>query len=182
MAWASAYAARSIVNNAATKQRPTTESAFSPNYLYNQIKIENSGCQGSYLIRAMENMKAGGVAPWSKFALYDDQDCSRPPTAEAREVAKAYRIKGFQRLSKSDDPQSKVDMLAMKQQLNQGAPVVIGMMVGGSFMQEMEGQEKWIPQESDYQMPGFGGHAMCVIGYDDFKFGQDGGLCGLSAR
>jgi len=176
VAWASAYAARSIVNNAATKQRPTTESAFSPNYLYNQIKIENSGCQGSYLIRAMENMKAGGVAPWSKFALYDDQDCSRPPTAEAREVAKAYRIKGFQRLSKSDDPQSKVDMLAMKQQLNQGAPVVIGMMVGGSFMQEMEGQEKWIPQESDYQMPGFGGHAMCVIGYDDFKFGQDGGF------
>ena len=176
VAWASAYAARSIVNNAATKQTPTTESAFSPNYLYNQIKIENSGCQGSYLIRAMENMKAGGVAPWSKFAQYDDQDCSRPPTPEAKQAAQAYRIKGFQRLSASDDPRSKVDMLGMKQQLDQGAPVVIGMMVGGSFMQEMEGQEKWIPNDNDYQMAGFGGHAMCVIGYDDFKFGQDGGF------
>ncbi|HNK85210.1 MAG TPA: C1 family peptidase [Flavobacteriales bacterium] len=175
VAWASAYAARSIVNNAATKQTPTTANAFSPSFLYNQIKIENSGCQGSYLIRAMENMKAGGVAPFSKFA-YDDQDCSRPPTEEAREAAKAYRIKGFQRLSATDDPRSKVDMLAMKQQLDQGAPVVIGMMVGGSFMQEMEGQEKWYPNESDYQMHGFGGHAMCVIGYDDFKFGQDGGF------
>jgi hypothetical protein len=43
-------------------------------------------------------------------------------------------------------------------------------------MQEMEGQEKWIPNDNDYQMAGFGGHAMCVIGYDDFKFGQEGGF------
>ena len=175
VAWAAAYAARSIINNEVTKQPPTTESAFSPSYLYNQIKIENSGCQGSYLIRAMENMLKGGVAPFSKFA-YDDQDCSRRPPDEAIQLAQRYKIKGFQRLSKSDDPQSKVDMLAMKQQLNQGAPVVIGMMVGGSFMQEMEGQDKWIPTDYDYQMSGFGGHAMCVIGYNDFKFGQDGGF------
>lgn len=174
VAWASAYAARSIVNNEATKQTPRTETAFSPSYLYNQIKLGND-CQGSYLVRAMETMQKGGVAPFSKFA-YDDQDCSRPPTDEAREAAKNFRIKGFQRLSKSDDPESKVDMLAMKQQLNQGAPVVIGMMVGGSFMQEMEGQEKWVPNDMDYQMSGFGGHAMCVIGYDDYKFGQDGGF------
>ena len=174
VAWASAYAARSIVNNEATKQKPTTEGAFSPSYLYNQIKLGND-CQGSYLIRAMENMQKGGVAPFSKFA-YDDQDCSRPPTPEAAEIAQRYKIKGFQRLSKTDDPQSGVDMLAMKQHLNQGSPCVIGMMVGGSFMQEMEGQDKWIPNESDYQQSGFGGHAMCVIGYDDYKFGQEGGF------
>ncbi len=174
VAWASAYAARSIVNNEVTKQKPTTESAFSPSYLYNQIKLGND-CQGSYLIRAMENMQKGGVAPFSKFA-YDDQDCSRPPTPEAAEIAQRYKIKDFQRLSKTDDPQSGVDMLAMKQHLNQGSPCVIGMMVGGSFMQEMEGQDKWIPNESDYQQSGFGGHAMCVIGYDDYKFGQEGGF------
>ena len=174
VAWASAYAARSIVNNAATNQTPSTANAFSPSYLYNQIKLGND-CQGSYLIRAMETMQKSGAAPFSKFA-YDDQDCSRPPTEEARAAAANFRIKGFQRLSASDDPNSKVDMLAMKQQLNQGAPVVIGMMVGGSFMQEMEHQEKWIPNDNDYQMAGFGGHAMCVIGYDDFKFGKDGGF------
>ncbi|MBK9758964.1 MAG: hypothetical protein IPO90_03060 [Flavobacteriales bacterium] len=49
VAWASAYAARSIVNNEVTKQKPTTESAFSPSYLYNQIELGND-CQGSYLI------------------------------------------------------------------------------------------------------------------------------------
>jgi hypothetical protein len=45
--------------------------------------------------------------------------------------------------------------------------VVIGMMVGQSFMQGMLGQKVWHPDQSDYQQVGFGGHAMCVIGYDD---------------
>jgi C1A family cysteine protease len=175
VAWASAYAARSIVNNEATKQAPSQQSAFSPSYLYNQIKIENSGCQGSYIIRAMEAMQRGGVAPFSEFA-YTDQDCSRMPDGDLKRLAQQYRIKGYQRLSRTDDPNSEVDMLAMKQQLSQGAPVVIGMMVGGSFMQEMEGQELWRPTDSDYQMPGFGGHAMCVIGYDDYKFDSEGGF------
>lgn len=50
------------------------------------------------------------------------------------------------------------------------------MMVGGSFMQDMMGQVKWMPTQSDYTMQGIGGHAMCVIGYDDLKFGKDGGF------
>jgi hypothetical protein len=60
-----------------------------------------------------------------------------------------------------------VDIQAIKQNLAQGAPVVIGMMVGGSFMQGMQGKGKWNPTNRDYQQHGFGGHAMCVIGYDD---------------
>lgn len=51
----------------------------------------------------------------------------------------------------------KIDLLAIKQNLAQGAPVVIGMMVGGSFMQEMLGTEVWIPNDRDYDMPNFGG-------------------------
>jgi hypothetical protein len=58
-------------------------------------------------------------------------------------------------------------MLAIKQNLVQGAPVVIGMMVGGSFMQGMMGKKVWIPTSDDYAKSGFGGHAICVIGYDD---------------
>ncbi|MBK6636022.1 MAG: hypothetical protein IPG38_18605 [Chitinophagaceae bacterium] len=49
------------------------------------------------------------------------------------------------------------------------APVVIGMMVGGSFMQSMMGKEMWAPTNEDSSQMGFGGHAMCVIGYDDRK-------------
>ena len=173
VAWASAYAARTIVQAQATKQDPNT-TAFSPSFLYNQIKLDGNDCQGSYIYRAMENMLKGGVLPFSKFA-YTDQSCAKEPNAEERQQALPYKIKGFQRLTLGAD-QQRTDMVAMKQHLSQGSPVVIGMMVGGSFMQEMEGQELWQPNERDYQMPGYGGHAMCAIGYDDFKFGQEGGF------
>ena len=168
VAWASAYAARSIIQNRTAGSGEA--SAFSPSFMYNRIKIENSGCQGSYILRAMEDMLARGAVPFSEFA-YTDQDCSAQPDAEEERIAAQYRIKGFQRLSRSDDPNSPVDMLAMKQYLAQGSPVVIGMMVGGSFMQAMQGEETWIPTQEDTRMDGFGGHAMCVIGYDDFKEG-----------
>ena len=175
VAWASAYAARSIIQNHATGAQPSAQSAFSPSFLYNRIKIENSGCQGSYILRAMDDMLQRGAVPFSRFA-YTDEDCERTPGPEEQQIAQRYKIKGYQRLSKSDDPRSPVDMVAMKQYLAQGSPVVIGMMVGGTFMQGMEGQDAWVPTESDMQMPGFGGHAMCVIGYDDYKFGDSGGF------
>lgn len=175
VAWASAYAARSIVQNKATGAAPNKNTAFSPSFMYNRIKIENSGCQGSYILRAMDDMLKRGAVPFSQFA-YTDQSCSNRPDAAVEQSASRYRIKGFQRLSKSDDPQSPVDMVAMKQYLSQGSPIVIGMMVGGTFMQEMQGQDVWLPTASDQRMAGFGGHAMCVIGYDDYKLGgQNGG-------
>lgn len=175
VAWASAYAARTIVQAQVKGSTPTKADAFSPAYMYNQIKIENSDCQGSYLERAMQQMEKTGALPFSQFA-YTDQSCSKQPSSDDVQKAIPFRIKGSQRLSSEADPQSRVNMLAMKQQLAQGAPIVIGMMVGGSFMQGMQGQEAWIPQQSDLAMRGFGGHAMCVVGYDDFKFGDKGGF------
>jgi len=38
------------------------------------------------------------------------------------------------------------------------------MMVGGSYMQPMFGQDVWTPTAEDRQMMGFGGHAQCVVG------------------
>ena len=45
------------------------------------------------------------------------------------------------------------------------------MMVGGSYMQPMMGQDVWNPTQDDASMMGFGGHAQCVVGYDDAKYG-----------
>lgn len=167
VAWASAYGARTIVQAEATGKDPNS-TAFSPSFLYNQIKLGNQ-CQGAYIFQAMENMQAGGVLPLSKFA-YTAESCQKQPSGADKQQAQQYRIKGFQRLSYNGDDQ-RTDMLAMKQQLSQGSPVVVGMMVGGSFMQDMAGREVWMPSQNDYRMSGFGGHAMCVIGYDDYKEG-----------
>ena len=166
VAWASAYGARSILQAEQTGEDPN-KTAFSPAFLYNQIGLE--GCQGSYIIKAMENMKETGAVPFKEFP-YNENDCSSKPNTYQLQSAESYRTKGFNRLSKSGDDY-KADMLAIKQNLAQGGPVVIGMMVGGSFMQSMLGKKVWIPEASDYNMSGFGGHAMCVIGYDDYLEG-----------
>ncbi|MCC6601055.1 MAG: DUF4384 domain-containing protein [Crocinitomicaceae bacterium] len=167
VAWASAYGARSIMEARETGQSPDKVS-FSPSFLYNQIALE--GCQGSYLAEAMKVMQNKGLVPFNDFP-YTDQSCSEKPGSFELQKAEEFKIDGYQRLTKGDDPNS-VDLLAIKQNIMQGAPVVIGMMVGGSFMQNMLGQEKWIPTDADYNMSGFGGHAMCVIGYDDYAFSQ----------
>ncbi|HXB96189.1 MAG TPA: C1 family peptidase, partial [Puia sp.] len=64
-----------------------------------------------------------------------------------------------------------IDLRAIKENLSQGAPVVIGMMVGGTYMNDMMGQDLWQPSAEDRSMLGFGGHAQCVVGYDDRKYG-----------
>jgi Papain family cysteine protease len=166
VAWASAYAARTILEAQRTGKDPNSIK-FSPSYLYNQIALK--GCQGSYVKYAMDNMYAKGAVNFRDFR-YDDNDCSRQPTSDLERKAVDYKIKGFQRLTNESKGKNH-EILAMKQNLSKGSPIVIGMMVGGTFMSNMMGQEVWSPTSSDYNQQGFGGHAMCVIGYDDFKYG-----------
>ncbi|MBN2212741.1 MAG: C1 family peptidase [Bacteroidales bacterium] len=164
--WSSAYAARTILHARASGQDPD-DVTFSPSYVYNQIALP--GCQGTYMQNAMEVMHEGGALPFSNFA-YDESSCSKKPTEAEKMAASAFRTKGFNRLTQGGNDY-RTDLLAIKQNLAQGAPVVIGMMVGGSFMSDMTGQELWTPRRSDYNMYGFGGHAMCVIGFDDYYEG-----------
>lgn len=169
--WASSYAGRTILYARETGENPNNV-AFSPAYLYNQIALR--GCQGSYIVRAMENMQYKGALSYKDFG-YNERNCTKQPTSQQSRKASNYTIKGFNRLTKGGS-NYKTDLLAIKQHLAQGSPVVIGMMVGGSFMQSMTGKEAWVPTGTDRKMRGFGGHAMCVIGYDDYKFGDQGGF------
>ncbi|MBX2932338.1 MAG: peptidase C1A papain [Chitinophagaceae bacterium] len=166
VAWSSAYAARTILQSVSTGTEPNS-TAFSPAFMYNQIGLE--GCQGSYIIRAMKNLTEVGAVPFNEFP-YDDNDCSRQPNGQLIQEAGENKIIGFTRLTTTENT-SEINIHAIKQHLAKDVPVVIGMMVGGSFMQNMKGQEVWHPESDDYNMMGFGGHAMCVIGYDDRKEG-----------
>ena len=166
VAWSSAFAAHTILESARTGKEPN-EVAFSPSFMYNQIGLQ--GCQGSYIIRSMEFMTQRGDVPYERFP-YTDQDCERQPNSQLMQEAAQYRMRGFNRLSLGDRNDA-IDMRAIKENLAQGAPVVIGMMVGQSFMQPMMGKDIWVPASGDRSMMGFGGHAMCVVGYDDKKYG-----------
>jgi Papain family cysteine protease len=162
VAWSSSYAAHTILQSASTRTDPNAI-AFSPSFMYNNIGLD--GCQGSYIIRAMEFMQQKGSVPFNSFP-YDENDCSRQPGGSLYNQAANYKIHGFNRLTE-DDGVSNLNLRAIKEHLAKDAPVVIGMMVGGSFMQGMMGQKVWHPDNNDYSQMGFGGHAMCLIGYDD---------------
>lgn len=164
--WSSAYAARTVQWARFSGQNPN-DVVFSPSFLYNQIALE--GCQGAYIFDAMEKLEEVGALPLSAFP-YDEGSCSAGPSKLHLDAAEAYRIPGFTRLSMDDD-RYKVNTEAVKQNLAQGAPVVIGMLVGGTFMGKMRGKAVWQPTQGDYAKNGFSGHAMCVIGYDDDKAG-----------
>jgi hypothetical protein len=164
--WSSAYAARTIQEARATGKDPN-DVTFSPSFLYNQIAL--SGCQGAYITEAMKNMQSVGSLPFKNFP-YRESSCSASPDRSEKTDAQRFRIKGYNRLSMDHD-RYQVNSLAIKQNLAQGAPVVIGMLVGGSFMTAMRGRDVWQPTRSDYSRRGFGGHAMCVTGYDDNKAG-----------
>ncbi|MCO5237518.1 MAG: peptidase C1A papain [Chitinophagaceae bacterium] len=166
VAWSSAYAARTILEASRTGQKPD-DVKFSPSFLYNQIGLQ--GCQGSYILRAMEYMTRQGSLPYEQFP-YTDQDCSRQPSGTLIQQAEQFRMRGFNRLTQGNNTDV-LDVRAIKENLAQGAPVVIGMMVGESYMQPMLGKDVWIPEPGDAGMMGFGGHAQCVVGYDDTQYG-----------
>ncbi len=164
VAWSSVYAARTIVEAASTNQSGNS-TAFSPAFVYNQIGLE--GCQGAYIQNAMEFMSNKGVVAYNDFP-YDDQDCSRQPNSMLTNKASQNKLHGFTRLTDGEGVDG-INVRAVKEHLAKDAPVVIGMMVGGTFMQGMMGKEMWAPSDEDRSQMGFGGHAMCVIGYDDRK-------------
>jgi C1A family cysteine protease len=161
VAWSSGYCGRTILEAAANRQDPNALK-FSPAYLYNNIALED--CQGSYIQRAMEFMQRTGAVPLQQFP-YDQNSCN-DPGSELRGQAAQYKIHGFTRLTESDDING-LNIRAVKEHLAKDAPVIIGMMVGGTFMQDMMGQKVWHPSGMDRNQMGFGGHAMCVIGYND---------------
>lgn len=160
--WASAYAARTVSYARANNTKPD-DVAFSPSFLYNQIALPR--CQGAYLRDGMEAMTNIGSVPFKDFG-YTDETCQIFPDNRRKNEAAQYRIKGYNRLTRGANNYA-TDMNGIKQHLAQGAPVVIGMMVGQSFQRNMMNREIWNPTRADYNGNNLGGHAMCVIGYDD---------------
>lgn len=167
--WGSTYAARTILEAVRTEQDPN-KTAFSPAYTYNQIGLE--GCQGTYIDKAMDLLTNNGSVPYNQFP-YDENSCAKQPDNYLKRDASQFKMKGAVRLSVSGDDYT-CDVNAIRENLANKAPVVIGMAVGGTFMQAMEGKDTWIPSSTDYDKYGFGGHCMCLIGYDDHYFDKDG--------
>jgi hypothetical protein len=174
--WACAYAGMTINRVRATKENPD-EIAFSPSFVYNQIT--QGDCDGTHIGKTLDKLVKEGNIPLSQFT-YNDKDCSRQPDGNIKNMAKQFKMKGYNRLTLKDDDY-RIDLEAIKQNITQGAPVIVGMAVGGSFYR-IGSEGVWRPTDKDFAAlkrgtdghivddgseGSFGGHAMCVIGYDD---------------
>ena len=175
-AWACAYAAMTI-NQARANQENPNNIAFSPAFIYNQITRGN--CTGTHIGKTLEKLRDEGGLSLKQFP-YDDSDCNHQPNGNEKQTAEQFKLKGFNRLTMKDDDY-RIDLEAIRQNIAQGAPVVIGMAVGGTFY-KIGNDGMWTPTQKDFaalkrgtdghivddgEEAAFGGHAMCVIGFDD---------------
>lgn len=166
VAWSNAYAIRTILYARQTGKDPNSV-AFSPSFMYNQIKL-GSDCQGSYINRAVALQTQVGAVPFSDFS-YNENTCSTPVSSDLKDKAQNFKILGAMRIGEEAAAKmEKADLFQIKKTIASGAPVAIGMMVGGTFMQDMMGRKVWHPTQDDYNdIANFGGHAMAIVGYDD---------------
>jgi Papain family cysteine protease len=155
--WSIAYAARTIVA-AKASGLPPNQLAFSPAFLFNQISF--GSCEGAYIPTAFEKIRKVGLLGLAEFP-YSDKVCDKQPSVAQINNARAFRIAGYSRLTKSKTDYS-IDTAAIKQCLTQGMPVIIGCLVTASF--EGLTEKIWQPDADETVL---GGHAMCVVGYNN---------------
>jgi len=156
VAFGTTYAGRSI-NWQATHPATWSQSVniFSPEYVYNQIKVRRPCSSGSYVIRGLDLLKLQGVCTWTLMP-YTDVDCKLLPTTTQKTAAAAYKIAGYSTVARTT-----ADIKAF---LTAGKAVIVAGPVSSGYMNLASGAVL-----STFDGSSLGGHCYCVVGYDDDK-------------
>ncbi len=162
--WAAGYAALSIstaIKNNITDKTQITQQARSALYIYNQIKI--NGCpNGADMHRALEFVKTNGDCLKKDF---DPNDCEMDPSESVRQMALEFKIKDYYTLFSVDaTPEQKI--IATINSIISKKPVLVGLVVTSSIFRGVGSKGEWNPDPGESVE---GGHALCVIGYDNMS-------------
>lgn len=165
VAWASAYCGKTIVEaikHNLTDKAAITAGAYSPAFLFRLLSPEDTNCaKGTSISNAFELMKGTGLIHFSDLSTICTPVLSETQLAMAPEG----KIKDYIRIfDLGADEATKIQ--AVKKSISEQKPVVFGMLCPDSFN---AAKELWTPKEEPSSS--MGGHAMCVVGYDDQKFG-----------
>lgn len=135
---------------------------FSPAFIYQTANPDDDNCsEGISLEQGLKVIKNKGIPKLENFLYF----CNGPITYEVLSKAEDNRIDEFAKLFNSNaNPEDKVN--SVKISLYSGYPVVIGMVATPSFKRA---KEFWQPTESPNN--NHIGQAVCVVGYDDSKYG-----------
>lgn len=156
VAWGTTYAARSIDWQADhTGSWSQSVNIFSPEYVYNQIKVKKACSSGAYVTKGLDLLKTQGVCTWSLMP-YTDVKCTTLPTTAQKTAAAAYKITGYSTVT--------LTTTAIKSFLAAGKPVIVGGPVNSAFMYLANNQVL-----GAFTGSSLGGHCYCLVGYDDVK-------------
>ena len=143
---------------------------FSPHWIYYRNKEDDDfDCfAGLDLEEVSEDILNHGIPPMLsvEYAEYypwgDVELCNYYPESyeSDQDTAQKFKVDDVYRLQNLED---------IKLAISQGMPCVVGMLVPPSFKESI-GEVSWSPSESDNYENAFG-HAMVIVGYDDFKNG-----------
>jgi hypothetical protein len=144
----------------------TTQNAFSPVYVYRRISPDDPSClQGAQIYWALDLMKTSGAVRMLDIERETDFHLVEISSYNG---SRKYPIADYVTLfSREERGKPGLVTRMVKKSLVEGKPVIIGMNTPNSFI---EARGVWHPEESPD--PYYGGHAMCVVGYDDKK--EDG--------
>jgi hypothetical protein len=166
--WATAYAARTISESSALNRlnrQQTTTNAFSPIFVYKNISKDPNGQNGTLITDALDLMKKRGIVkrlPTEKTLDF------KQISASMFNASNRFPISDYVRLF--SNPRGEPGPMGervppVKKSLAEGKPVIIGMNTPPSFTRS---RGLWQPTENPTS--NYGGHAMCVVGYDDDKY------------
>jgi len=146
-------------------QTETTQNVFSPVYIYRNIRPDDPECiQGAQIYTALDLMRDTGAVKM----LDIERTVSFPRVDLAYyRTSRNYPIAGYVTLFSRDDRQKPALIKRIvKKSLSEGKPVIIGMNTPDSFV---DAKNVWRPNEDPRYF--YYGHALCVVGYDDNRYG-----------
>lgn len=162
--WSTTYYGRTILEARAMglkDKMSISNEAFAPYYTYTMIK-NHVGCEpGTSIYNALQLLTDKGAPKKSDFHI----TCPSSVPPAIIQKASAYKIKGFAKLFDSNEDIA-FKKNGMKKSLANNNPVIIGMKCPDSFF---KAKGYWQPTENPDG--NHGGHAMCVVGYDDNMYG-----------
>jgi len=174
--WSTAYAARTISESIAmnrTDRTLTTNNVFSPNFVYIGhyllMGITPTGREGAVISQVLDYMRDEGAVKRLAFERTADFPLIM---LSAFANNRRYPISGYVRLFFNPGVPGTVNerVPPVKMSLSNGRPVIIGMNTPYPRPNSFDrARDVWQPTERPNQVRG--GHAMCVVGYDDDMYG-----------
>jgi len=133
----------------------TSVNIFSPEYVYNQIKVRRKCSSGSYVTTGLNLLQTQGVCTWASMP-YTDVSCTLLPTTVQKTEAALYKISSYSTVARTTAD--------MKSFLTAGKIIIVAGPVSNGFMYLASGAVL-----STFDGTSLGGHCYAVVGYDDDK-------------